>query len=142
MEDAEAAAGWTGRGEQQDRSLAQTKFVLAQPAPQRSQKQGHNQPGDKRRERDAAELDPRTAPAKIRAFFVDPDWVRRGLGTRILEQCEKAAYAEGFRRFEMGATLTGVAMYAARGYKEAERIEVPLRGGLTLPVIRMWKAVE
>jgi len=92
--------------------------------------------------RDSALLDPARDAAKIRAFFVDPDWVRRGLGTRILEQCEKAAYAEGFRRFEMGATLTGVAMYAARGYREAEKIEVPLRAGLTLPVIRMWKAAE
>lgn len=91
--------------------------------------------------RDSGLLDPARDAAKIRAFFVDPDWARRGLGTRMLEQCESAAYAEGFRRFEMGATLTGVAMYAARGYQEAERIEVPLPGGLTLPVVRMWKAV-
>lgn len=48
---------------------------------------------------------------------------------------------EGFRRFEMGATLTGVPMYLKRGYAVIERIEVPLPKGLTLPVVRMGKTV-
>jgi len=86
-------------------------------------------------------LDPATGAAKIRAFFVHPDWTRRGLATLILKACEEAAYARGFRRFEMGATLTGVPMYAARGYTEIERIEAPLPNGLTLPVVRMGKAL-
>lgn len=91
--------------------------------------------------RDDAFLDPATDAAKIRAFFVHPDWTRRGLASLILKTCEDAAYAQGFRRFEMGATLTGVPMYAARGYEEKERIEVPLPGGLTLAVVRMAKRV-
>ena len=91
--------------------------------------------------RDNALLDPARDAAKIRAFFVHPEWTRRGLATLILETCEEAAYARGFRRFEMGATLTGVPMYAARGYAEIERIEVPLPNGLTLPVVRMGKTV-
>src|SRR5882672_9072760 len=53
-------------------------------------------------------LDPATDAAKIRAIFVHPDWARRGLGTLILENCENAARAAGFSRFEMGSTLTGV----------------------------------
>src|SRR3569833_444486 len=44
--------------------------------------------GAQRRERDAAELDPRTEAAKIRAFFVDPAHARRGIGTMLLEKCE------------------------------------------------------
>ena len=91
--------------------------------------------------RDNAMLDPATGAAKIRAFFVHPDWTRRGLATLILKTCEEAAYARGFRRFEMGATLTGVPMYAARGYTEIERIEAPLPNGLTLPVVRMGKTL-
>ena len=86
-------------------------------------------------------LDPATDAAKIRAFFVHPEWARRGIGTLILIACEKAAYDAGFRQFEMGATLTGVPMYAARGYKEVERILVPLRNGESLPVVRMSKRV-
>jgi hypothetical protein len=41
----------------------------------------------------------------------------------------------------MGATLTGVPLYLARGYQEVERIEVPLQNGEKLPVVRMAKNV-
>jgi GNAT superfamily N-acetyltransferase len=78
--------------------------------------------------------------AKIRAFFVHPEWARRGIGSEILEICEQAAMAAGFRRFEMGATLTGVPLYQARGYVEIDRIEVPLANGAVLPVVRMAKS--
>src|ERR1043166_8628060 len=65
----------------------------------------------------------------------------RGVWTKILEACEGAARAAGFARFEMGATLTGVPLYLARGYQEVERIEVPLQNGEKLPVVRMAKNV-
>jgi N-acetylglutamate synthase-like GNAT family acetyltransferase len=84
-------------------------------------------------------LDPSKDAAKIRAFFVHPDWARRGIGTKVLEACESAARAEGFQRFEMGATLTGVALYRARGYRDVEQIEVPLENGEFLPIVRMEK---
>src|SRR5438034_748011 len=48
--------------------------------------------------------------------------------------------AAGFQRFEMGATLTGVPLYQARGYVEIKRTEVPLANGASLPVVRMAKA--
>ncbi len=89
--------------------------------------------------REDALLDPLHDAAKIRAFFVHPAWARRGVGSRILEVCEAAAVAEGFRRLEMGATLTGVPLYLARGYVEEEHREVPLRPGLSLPIVRMVK---
>jgi GNAT superfamily N-acetyltransferase len=84
-------------------------------------------------------LDPATDAAKIRAFFVHPAWVRKGIGTRVLEACESAAIAAGFRRFEMGATLTGVALYQVRGYRAVENIKVPLANGESLAIVRMEK---
>jgi GNAT superfamily N-acetyltransferase len=89
--------------------------------------------------REDALLDPQHDAAKIRAFFVHPDWARRGVGSKILEVCEAAAATAGFRRLEMGATLTGVPLYRARGYAETEHREVPLRPGVFLPIIRMVK---
>jgi GNAT superfamily N-acetyltransferase len=86
-------------------------------------------------------LDPAVDAAKIRAFFIHPNFARRGVGTKILEACENAARVAGFSRFEMGATLTGVPLYLARGYRVVERIEVPLRNGEKLPVVRMAKSV-
>ncbi len=62
--------------------------------------------------REDALLDPERDMAKIRAFFVHPDWARNRVGTRLLEACEMAAGAAGFRSLEMGATLTGVGFYA------------------------------
>lgn len=94
---------------------------------------------DHRPERDDSLLDPRTDAAKIRAFFVHPAWARRGMGSRILELCEEAARAEGFTRFEMGATLTGVPLYRRHGYVERERIELPLENGESLPIVRMTR---
>jgi GNAT superfamily N-acetyltransferase len=85
-------------------------------------------------------LDPAVDAAKIRAFFIHPDWARRGIGSKILEACESAARAAGFSRFEMGATLTGVPLYLARGYQIIERVEVPLRNGAALPIVRMEKS--
>ncbi len=95
--------------------------------------------GDQWAGREDSLLDPAKDAAKIRAFFVHPAWARRGIGGMILEACEAAARAAGFRRLEMGATLTGVPFYRAKGYVELEAAEVPLGDGLTLPIVRMGK---
>jgi len=89
--------------------------------------------------REPALLDPATDAAKVRAIFVHPDFARRGLGSLILATVEDAARAAGFSRFEMGSTLTGLPLYRLRGYVEIERIEVPLKNGERLPVVRMVK---
>ncbi len=95
--------------------------------------------GDVWMAREDSLLDPRKDAAKIRAFFVHPNWARRGIGTLILEACERAAIDAGFSRFEMGATLTGVPLYRAHGYTVLENLAVPLEDGLTLPIVRMEK---
>jgi GNAT superfamily N-acetyltransferase len=94
---------------------------------------------DHREGREDSLLEPAIDAAKIRAFFVHPDWTRRGLGTQILDACESAARAAGFSRFELGATLTGVPLYEVHGYTPVERIEAPLRNGATLSIVRMVK---
>ncbi|MDE2136143.1 MAG: GNAT family N-acetyltransferase [Gammaproteobacteria bacterium] len=95
--------------------------------------------GDARADRDPERLDPRLDAAKIRAFFVHPGWARRGVGAALLERCEQAALAAGFRRFELMATLPGVRLYQARGYVPGELIHWPLPNGLTIEFIPMSK---
>ncbi len=87
----------------------------------------------------SALLDPSRDPARIRAFYVHPEWARRGIGARILTACEQAIARAGFASVELAATLAGEPLYAARGYASAERYDIPLAGGLTLPVVRMAK---
>lgn len=89
--------------------------------------------------RDAERLDPTKDAARIRAFFVHPEWARRGLGTQLLQACEQAARQAGFCRAEMGATLSGVPFYERHGYRRVAEIMVDLPGGEKLPVVRMEK---
>jgi GNAT superfamily N-acetyltransferase len=98
--------------------------------------------GDRWTGREDSLLNPEQDAAKIRAFFVHPDWVRRGIGSMILAACENAASAAGFTRFEMGATLTGVPLYRARGYVALENLTAPLRNGESLVVVRMEKRMS
>lgn len=84
-------------------------------------------------------LDPKQDAARIRAFFVHPDFARRGIGTQLIEHCERAARAAGFSRMELAATLPGVPLYAARGYHVIDRIDARLHGGVALPIVRMGK---
>jgi len=95
---------------------------------------------------DAAEdtrlLDPVTEPAHVRAMFTRPDWTRRGLGTRILEACEAAAKAEGFRRLSLMATLPGVSLYERYGFQELERRRVKMPDGVTVDAVEMGKPIR
>ena len=95
--------------------------------------------GDRERQGEDAALDPAREPARIRAFFVHPDWARRGIGRLILTRCEEAICAAGFREAVLVATLAGEPLYAANGFAVIERYEVPLAGGVMLPVVRMGK---
>jgi GNAT superfamily N-acetyltransferase len=97
--------------------------------------------GDARRERDAAELDPRTDPAKIRAFFVDPAQARRGIGSRLLERCEEEARLRGFSRVELMSTLPGIRLYAARGYCGVQQVTYEVSPGVVIEFLPMSKQI-
>jgi len=97
--------------------------------------------GDQFSGREDSLLDPAYDAAKIRAFFVHPRWARQGIGSLILETCEKAALDAGFTRLEMGATLSGVAFYRAKGYEAVENQSVPLSNGEVLPIVKMAKKI-
>ena len=96
--------------------------------------------GDQTRPAEDTALDPAHEPARIRAFFVHPDWARRGIGRAILCACESAIRAAGFRDAVLVATLAGELLYASFGYAVDERYEIPLAGGLTIPAVRMVKS--
>ena len=97
--------------------------------------------GDARPERDAAELDPRTDPAKIRAFFVDPAHARKGIGTLLLAKCEAEAKSRGFSRVELMSTLPGVRLYSARGYRGVEQVRYAVAPGVAIEFVPMSKLI-
>jgi GNAT superfamily N-acetyltransferase len=75
-------------------------------------------------------------------MFTHPAWTRRGLGTRILEACEAAARAEGFRSLILVATLPGVPLYARYGFRELERRPVRMPDGTVIERATMAKPMS
>ena len=86
-------------------------------------------------------LDPGTDPARVRAMFVRGDWTRRGLGRAILDACERAARAEGFKDLILGATLPGEPLYRAFGFLELERFIVTMPDGVSVEAVAMARPV-
>jgi len=94
--------------------------------------------GDQSPGRNAALLDPKKDPARVRAMYTHPDFTRRGVGRLILQLCEDAARREGFTRVELMGTLAGAPLYRACGYEVIEHTSDD-RGGVAVPLLRMGK---
>jgi GNAT superfamily N-acetyltransferase len=97
--------------------------------------------GDRARTGADEMIDPSRDAARIRAFFVHPDYARRGIGRALLAACETAIVAARFATAELVATLAGEPLYAAFAYEVVECYQVPMSGGLQLPVVRMRKGL-
>lgn len=82
-------------------------------------------------------LDPIRDAARIRAFFVAPEAARRGVGRRLLNECVRAAAADGFHTLELMSTLPGVPFYAALGFVAVEQVTDVLPDGVALRFVRM-----
>lgn len=93
--------------------------------------------GSGARPQDDRLLDPATEPARVRAMFVHGSWARRGLGRALLAACEQAARDAGFRSLVLMATLPGVPLYRAYGFRELETSRIPLPDGVTLGGVSM-----
>jgi GNAT superfamily N-acetyltransferase len=93
------------------------------------------------RDDDERLLDPASEPARVRAMFVRGDWARRGIGTAILEACERAARSEGFQNLVLMATLAGEPLYRAFGFREVERLDIPLPDGVATEGVLMERPI-
>jgi N-acetylglutamate synthase-like GNAT family acetyltransferase len=98
--------------------------------------------GDQAKSGNDRPLDPATEPARIRAFFVDPDMARQGLGAMLLDHCTRAAARAGFKALELVSTMPGEPLYLRFGFTPLERIELPLSGGVVVALTRMRKDIS
>lgn len=87
----------------------------------------------------AAVLDPESDAARIRAFYVDPTHVRRGIGALLLTLSEEAARGAGFKTAELTSTVPAVSFYAAFGYRSVGAFDMPLPSGAILRLELMNK---
>jgi GNAT superfamily N-acetyltransferase len=96
--------------------------------------------GDHSVGRNSALLNPATDPARVRAMYTHPAYVRRGVGRLVLRTCEDHAAAEGFRTLELVSTLAGRPLYEAAGFTALGDLE-DSAGGTAVPLILMSKAI-
>lgn len=87
-------------------------------------------------------LNPRVDAARIRAFFVEPEAARRGIGAAILRHCMDGARSAGFRTVELMATLPGAPFYRRFGFEELEQVEVELPDGVKVEFRRMSRSLQ
>jgi GNAT superfamily N-acetyltransferase len=87
-------------------------------------------------------LDPAKDAAKIRAFFVHPDFARRGVGRALYEACAAAARKADFRALELMATLPGERLYRELGFVGSAPIDYDLGEGVSIRFVPMRKTLE
>jgi len=96
--------------------------------------------------RDAHLLDPDTDAARVRAMYTAPAFARQGVGWMILEECERAASAEGFTRLQLMGTMSGLPLYRKFGFVEVEYLPDARTGdtssGAPVPCTRMERPVR
>ena len=97
--------------------------------------------GDHTAGRDDSFSDPAVDAARIRAMYTDPDWVRKGIGSLLLDLGEAAAHEAGFKTIELGSTVPGEPLYLARGYCEISRETHTAANGSQSIVIKMRKTL-
>jgi len=97
--------------------------------------------GDQAKSGEDNRLNPGSDAARIRAFFVNPRYARRGLGRQLYNECESAARAARFTKLELMATLPGEPLYAALGFSAVDRTSVRLPGGVDVPLVQMERPI-
>ncbi|HEX2115776.1 MAG TPA: GNAT family N-acetyltransferase [Alphaproteobacteria bacterium] len=75
----------------------------------------------------------------VRAMFVHPKWTRRGFGRHLLEHVEREGRQADCGCSTLFATLTGVPLYEAAGYRAVARWDVRLADNATFAAIQMQK---
>lgn len=96
--------------------------------------------GDHTAGRDDTPLDPATDAARVRAMYTHPRHTRRGVGRLVLECCQAAATAAGFRRLELLATMAGQPLFRSFGFEPVETV-TNTASGVAIPLVRMVKII-
>jgi len=87
-------------------------------------------------------LVPGEEAAKVRAMYTDPSWIRKGVGSYILNLAENYIIQLGFNKAELMATVSGILLYEKRGYKVVEEIEYESKLGNKVPMYKMEKTIR
>lgn len=79
--------------------------------------------------------------ARISSVFVDPMFLRLGIGKRLLTEVEARAFQSGFNQLSISTTLNAVPFFEKAGYQVASRGVKALGPSCLLPVAFLRKSV-
>jgi putative acetyltransferase len=78
---------------------------------------------------------------ELRACYVTPSASRRGIGSALLREIERAAREQGMTYLEAESSLTAERFYSSNGYLIRERGEHVLWNGQRMASIKMRKTI-
>ena len=78
---------------------------------------------------------------EVKAVYVAPGWLRRGVGRALLAELERAAREVRLSELQLEASLTAEPFYLAAGYHGVQRAAHILSSGEGLPCVQMRKVL-
>jgi GNAT superfamily N-acetyltransferase len=82
-------------------------------------------------------LSPPGDPPELNQLFVAPEWMRRGVGERLMRHALRVARRWGWRAFAIASDPDAVAFYARMGAQPVGEVPSIVGGGRMLPLLRM-----
>ena len=82
------------------------------------------------------------AEPRLRAFYVDPGYARKGIGRAIVDQVERDIEAAGYGSVHLAGTLSGEQFYRSLGYRKTADVSVETPSGVVLPGVEMVKPLD
>jgi putative acetyltransferase len=79
---------------------------------------------------------------EVKAVYVHPDQVGRGVGRRLLDAVEDEARSCGVAELKLTSTLTSVRFYESCGYAKGDLHQHPVSGGVMLPCVHFTKRLR
>ncbi len=66
----------------------------------------------------------------VGGVYVDPNYINRGIGKRLMKEIENIALSRGIEKLEFGATITSAGFYMKLGYDLGEKIDTGPMGSV------------
>ena len=80
--------------------------------------------------------------SELRACYVAPAAVRRGVGSALVAEIERIAREHGLRHLHLESSTTAEPFYATLGYRVEGRGELLIAPGVPMAAVRMRKQFE
>jgi putative acetyltransferase len=77
---------------------------------------------------------------EMRALYVSPKFLRRGIGKALLRGIEEEALRQGINPLKLESTITAERFYESQGFKRG-RPNVHVMKGVDIPCVEMSKAL-